>query len=227
MAYGGLRGAVVLEKCVWYRELFITTALFMVFFTVFLQGGTIKLFVKLFRATWWRMWCRRLRMWLEDRELRVCYQKYAELETCSWKEFLSVKIDSNIFNKSLREFARVSKSPTCMLLELSPIRILRARQKSRQEQFLFLNQESHSRKGWEHLTGNHTRRNHLRILIMLRAKKLFKTEKLKRAYTKNFFLFSSDFLCIMKIESGNGKCIYNDIYLSHKHCMKYVQNGTP
>ena len=57
MAYGGLRGAVgfslavVLEKGVWYRELFITTALFMVFFTVFLQGGTIKLFVKLFRAT--------------------------------------------------------------------------------------------------------------------------------------------------------------------------------
>lgn len=55
MAYGGLRGAVgfslavVLEKGVWYRELFITTALCMVFFTVFLQGGTIKLFVKLFK----------------------------------------------------------------------------------------------------------------------------------------------------------------------------------
>ena len=55
MAYGGLRGAVgfslavVLEKGVWYRELFITTALVMVFFTVFLQGGTIKLFVKLFK----------------------------------------------------------------------------------------------------------------------------------------------------------------------------------
>jgi len=55
MAYGGLRGAVgfslavVLEKGVWYRELFITCALCMVFFTVFLQGGTIKLFVKLFK----------------------------------------------------------------------------------------------------------------------------------------------------------------------------------
>jgi len=55
MAYGGLRGAVgfslavVLEKNVWYRELFVTTALSMVFFTVFLQGGTIKLFVKLFK----------------------------------------------------------------------------------------------------------------------------------------------------------------------------------
>jgi len=55
MAYGGLRGAVgfslavVLDKDVWYRELYITTALAMVFFTVFLQGGTIKLFVKLFK----------------------------------------------------------------------------------------------------------------------------------------------------------------------------------
>ena len=54
MAYGGLRGAVclswavVLEKGVWYRELFITTALCMVFFNLLLQGGTIKLFVKLF-----------------------------------------------------------------------------------------------------------------------------------------------------------------------------------
>ena len=53
MAYGGLRGAVgfslavVLSKDVWYRELFVTAALVMVFFTVFLQGGTIKLFVKL------------------------------------------------------------------------------------------------------------------------------------------------------------------------------------
>ena len=57
MAYGGLRGAVgfslavVLEKVGtewWYRELFVSAALAMVFFTVFLQGGTIKLFVKLF-----------------------------------------------------------------------------------------------------------------------------------------------------------------------------------
>jgi sodium/hydrogen exchanger-like protein 3 len=59
MSYGGLRGAVgfslaaVLDKDVWYRELFVTTALFMVFFTVFLQGGTIKLLVQvhILRAT--------------------------------------------------------------------------------------------------------------------------------------------------------------------------------
>eukprot|EP00092_Neocalanus_flemingeri_P004500 GFUD01004844.1.p1 GENE.GFUD01004844.1~~GFUD01004844.1.p1 ORF type:complete len:660 (+),score=147.40 GFUD01004844.1:71-1981(+) len=55
MAYGGLRGAVgfslacVLTKDQWYRELFLSTALAMVFFTVFLQGSTIKLFVKLFK----------------------------------------------------------------------------------------------------------------------------------------------------------------------------------
>ena len=57
MAYGGLRGAVGFSLAVvlpklgaewWYRELFVTAALVMVFFTVFLQGGTIKLFVKLF-----------------------------------------------------------------------------------------------------------------------------------------------------------------------------------
>ena len=82
MAYGGLRGAVgfslavVLKEDLWYRELFVTTALAMVFFTVFLQvirimavmmmirtmmmimmmvfstvfvqGSTIKLWVKLF-----------------------------------------------------------------------------------------------------------------------------------------------------------------------------------
>merc|ERR1719508_194224 len=54
MAYGGLRGAVgfslacVLTKDQWYRELFLSTALSMVFFTVFLQGSTIKLLVKLF-----------------------------------------------------------------------------------------------------------------------------------------------------------------------------------
>jgi len=52
MAYGGLRGAVgfslavVLKENVWYRDLFVTTALIMVFFTVFLQGGTIKFLVK-------------------------------------------------------------------------------------------------------------------------------------------------------------------------------------
>ena len=54
MAYGGLRGAVgfslavVIKEGLWYRELFVTTALAMVFFTVFLQGATIKLFVRLF-----------------------------------------------------------------------------------------------------------------------------------------------------------------------------------
>ena len=32
---------------VWYRELFVSAALAMVFFTVFLQGATIKLLVKL------------------------------------------------------------------------------------------------------------------------------------------------------------------------------------
>jgi len=53
MAYGGLRGAVgfslavVLNENKWYRELFLTTALSMVFFTVFIQGITIKFMVKL------------------------------------------------------------------------------------------------------------------------------------------------------------------------------------
>ena len=48
MAYGGLRGAVgfslavVLSKDEWYRELFVSTALVMVFFTVFLQGEKLK-----------------------------------------------------------------------------------------------------------------------------------------------------------------------------------------
>merc|ERR1712032_860243 len=52
MWWGGLRGAVgfslamVLKEEMWYRELFLTTALVMVLFTVFLQGGTIKLMVK-------------------------------------------------------------------------------------------------------------------------------------------------------------------------------------
>jgi NhaP-type Na+/H+ or K+/H+ antiporter len=55
MAYEGLRGAVgfslvvVLEKGVWYRELFITIALRAVFFTMFLKGGAITLFVKLLK----------------------------------------------------------------------------------------------------------------------------------------------------------------------------------
>eukprot|EP00092_Neocalanus_flemingeri_P014998 GFUD01016198.1.p1 GENE.GFUD01016198.1~~GFUD01016198.1.p1 ORF type:complete len:762 (+),score=173.52 GFUD01016198.1:44-2329(+) len=53
VAYGGLRGAVgfslavVLNEQKWYRELFLTTALAMVFFTGFIQGSTIKFFVKL------------------------------------------------------------------------------------------------------------------------------------------------------------------------------------
>lgn len=54
MAYGGLRGAVGFSLAVvlkrtednWYRELFVSTALTMVFFTVFLQGSTIKFLVK-------------------------------------------------------------------------------------------------------------------------------------------------------------------------------------
>jgi len=52
MWWGGLRGAVgfslamVLKEEMWYRDLFLTTALVMVLFTVFVQGGTIKLMVK-------------------------------------------------------------------------------------------------------------------------------------------------------------------------------------
>jgi len=52
IAYGGLRGAVgfslavVLKDNSWYKELFLTTALAMVFFTVFVQGSTIKFLVK-------------------------------------------------------------------------------------------------------------------------------------------------------------------------------------
>lgn len=55
IVWGGLRGAVgfslsmVLKEDLWYRELFLTTALVMVLFTVFLQGGTIKLLVKLLK----------------------------------------------------------------------------------------------------------------------------------------------------------------------------------
>jgi len=52
MSYGGLRGAVgfslamVLDEDFVHRKLFITTALSMVFFTVFIQGSTIKPIVK-------------------------------------------------------------------------------------------------------------------------------------------------------------------------------------
>ena len=53
LSYGGLRGAVgfslveiLKEDSNPYKTLFVTTTLFMIGFTVFLQGGTIKLFVE-------------------------------------------------------------------------------------------------------------------------------------------------------------------------------------
>ena len=52
MWWGGLRGAVgfalatVLSEDLWYREIFVTTALVKVLFTVFLQGSTIRLMVE-------------------------------------------------------------------------------------------------------------------------------------------------------------------------------------
>ena len=52
MWWGGLRGAVgfalatVLSEDLWYREIFVTTALAKVLFTVFLQGSTIRLLVE-------------------------------------------------------------------------------------------------------------------------------------------------------------------------------------
>merc|ERR1711971_1334760 len=55
IAYGGLRGAVgfslavVLDDSMWYKELFLTTALAIVFFTVFVQGSTIKFLVKVLK----------------------------------------------------------------------------------------------------------------------------------------------------------------------------------
>ena len=53
IGYGGLRGAVGFSLAfIWYQDMetplvriFLTTMLFMVYFTVFLQGGTIKLLV--------------------------------------------------------------------------------------------------------------------------------------------------------------------------------------
>ena len=74
MAYGGLRGAVgfslavVIDKNVWYRELFVSAALVMVFFTVFLQGGTIKLFVKLLK----------IELQSDDKET-ICHEIQGEL----------------------------------------------------------------------------------------------------------------------------------------------------
>ena len=50
--FAGLRGAVgfslveILDNTNPYKNLFVTTTLFMIAFTVFLQGGTIKLFVE-------------------------------------------------------------------------------------------------------------------------------------------------------------------------------------
>ena len=51
MAYGGLRGAVgfslveILSDDNPFKQMFLTTTIFMVFFTVFIQGGTIKFLV--------------------------------------------------------------------------------------------------------------------------------------------------------------------------------------
>ena len=53
MAYGGLRGGVgfslaaILSNDNEFKNLFLTTAIFMVYFTTFIQGGTIKWFVKI------------------------------------------------------------------------------------------------------------------------------------------------------------------------------------
>uniref|UniRef100_A0A0P6HUM3 Sodium/hydrogen exchanger n=1 Tax=Daphnia magna TaxID=35525 RepID=A0A0P6HUM3_9CRUS len=54
MAYGGLRGAVsfslvemLLPSVIKPRQMFVTTTLAVILFTVFIQGGTIKLFVRL------------------------------------------------------------------------------------------------------------------------------------------------------------------------------------
>ena len=53
MAYGGLRGGVgfslaqILSNNNPFKDLFLTTAIFMVYFTTFLQGGTIKWLVRI------------------------------------------------------------------------------------------------------------------------------------------------------------------------------------
>ena len=46
----GFSLAAVLDDTSWYKELFLTTALAMVFFTVFAQGSTIKFLVS------WHIW---------------------------------------------------------------------------------------------------------------------------------------------------------------------------
>ncbi|KAL4220616.1 hypothetical protein ACF0H5_021013 [Mactra antiquata] len=57
ISYGGLRGAVcfslvalVSEDEIPMKNMFVTTTLFVIFFTVFIQGGTIKWLVKKFRV---------------------------------------------------------------------------------------------------------------------------------------------------------------------------------
>ena len=51
MSYGGLRGAVgfslvtILDEHNPFKDIFLTTTLFVIFFTVFIQGSTIKLVV--------------------------------------------------------------------------------------------------------------------------------------------------------------------------------------
>ena len=57
MAYGGLRGAVgfslvtILPETNPLKDIFLTTTLVMIFFTVFIQGGTIKLLVSKLHIT--------------------------------------------------------------------------------------------------------------------------------------------------------------------------------
>ena len=52
MSYGGLRGAVgfslakILSDDNLFKDMFVTTTIVMVLFTVFIQGGTIKLLVE-------------------------------------------------------------------------------------------------------------------------------------------------------------------------------------
>ena len=57
MAYGGLRGAVgfslvtILPETNPMKDIFLTTTLVIIFFTVFIQGGTIKLLVSKLKIT--------------------------------------------------------------------------------------------------------------------------------------------------------------------------------
>ena len=57
MAYGGLRGAVgfslvtILPEANPMKDIFLTTTLVMIFFAVFIQGGTIKLLVSKLKIT--------------------------------------------------------------------------------------------------------------------------------------------------------------------------------